>query len=60
MDQLTQRSKVLIFSDKYGWETAAAYGTDHVASDSKDEKRIKKKLNVHEKRLRPSETKKPN
>ena len=32
---------MLIFSDKYGWETAAAYGTDPVASDSEDEKRIK-------------------
>ena len=38
---LSQRNKVLILSDKYGWETAAAYGTDPVASDSKDEKRIK-------------------
>ena len=42
MDLLTQRNKVLILSDKYGWETAAAYGTDPVASDSEDEKRIKR------------------
>ena len=41
MDLLSQRNKVLILSDKYGWETAAAYGTDPVASDSEDEKRIK-------------------
>ena len=42
MDLLSQRNKVLILSDKYGWETAAAYGTDPVASDSEDEKRIKR------------------
>ena len=42
MDLLTQRNKVLILSEKYGWETAAAYGTDPVASDSEDEKRIKR------------------
>ena len=41
MDLLTQRNKVLIFSDKYGWETAAAYSTDPVASDSQNDKRIK-------------------
>ena len=42
MDRLTQRNKVLILSDKYGWETAAACGTNPVASDSEDEKRIKR------------------
>ena len=42
MDLLSQRNKVLILSDKYGWETAAAYGTDPVASDSEDEKKIKR------------------
>ena len=41
MDLLTQRNKVPILSDKYGWETGTAYGTDLVASDSEDEKRIK-------------------
>ena len=42
MDLMSQRNKVLILSDKYGWETAVAYGTDPVASDSEDEKRIKR------------------
>ena len=42
MNLLTQRNKVLILSDKYGWETAATYSTDPVASDSEDEKRIKR------------------
>ena len=42
MDLLTQRNKVLILSDKYGWQTAAAYGTDPVASNSEDEKKIKR------------------
>ena len=40
MDLLTQKNKVLILSDKYGWEIAVAYGTDPVASDSEDEKTI--------------------
>ena len=40
MDLLSQRNKVLIVSDKYGWETAVAYGTDPVANDSEDEKTI--------------------
>ena len=41
MDLLTQRNKVLILSDKFGWETAASNGTDPVTSDSEDEKKIK-------------------
>ena len=40
MELITQRNKVL--TDKYGWETAMCYGTDPVASDSEDEKRIKR------------------
>ena len=42
MDLLTQRNKVLILSDKYGWETAAAYGIDPAASDSEYKKRTKR------------------
>ena len=41
MDLFIQRNKVLILSDKYGWETAIAYGTDPVTSDSEDDKMIK-------------------
>ena len=40
---LTQRNKMLFLPDKYRSETAAAYGTDPVASNSGDEKMIKRK-----------------
>ena len=42
MELISQRNKVLVLTDKYGWETAMCYGTDPVASDSEDEKRIKR------------------
>ena len=42
MELITQRNKVLVLTDKYGWETAMCYGTDPVASDREDEKRIKR------------------
>ena len=42
MELITQQNKVLALTDKYGWETAMCYSTDPVASDSEDEKRIKR------------------
>ena len=42
MELITQRNKVLVLTDKYGWETAMCYGINPVASDSEDEKRIKR------------------
>ena len=42
MELITQGNKVLVLTDKYGWETAMCYGTDTVASDSEDEQRIKR------------------
>ena len=56
MDLLTQRNKALILLDKYGWETAAAYGADPVPAIA----RMRKRLNVHAKRLRPPKMEKPN
>ena len=40
-----QRNKVLVLTNKYDWETAMCYGTDPGASDSQDEKRIKRARN---------------
>ena len=42
MELITQRNKVFVLTDKYGWETARCYGTDPVASNSENEKRIKR------------------
>ena len=42
MELITQQNNVLVLTDKYGWETAMCYGTDPVASDIEDEKRIKR------------------
>ena len=42
MELITPRNKVLVLTDKYGWETATCYCTDPVASDSQDKKRIKR------------------
>ena len=42
MELITRRNKVLVLTDKYGWETAMCYGTDPVVSDSEDDKRIKR------------------
>ena len=40
MELITQQNKVLVLRNKYGWETAMCYGTDLVASDGEDDKRI--------------------
>ena len=37
-----QRNKVLVISNKYGWETGVAYTLDPIAENSDDEWRIKK------------------
>ena len=42
MELITQQNRVLVLTDKYGWKTAMCYGTNPVASDSEDEKRIKR------------------
>ena len=39
---IKQRNKLLVISDKYGWETGVAYMLDPIAEDSDDEQRIKK------------------
>ena len=42
MELISQRNKVSVLTDTYDWEKAMCYGTDPVASDSEDEKRIKR------------------
>ena len=41
-DFIKQRNKLLVISDKYGWETGVAYTLDPIAQNSDDERRIKK------------------
>ena len=42
MEEVKKRIKVIKLADKKGWDTAEAYMSDDLASDSEDEKRIKK------------------
>ena len=42
MKRINERNKILMVTDRYGWETAQAYLTDLIASDEEDEKRLKK------------------
>ena len=55
MAKINERNKILTVTDCYGWETAQAYLADPIASDSEDEKKLKKarkeaKANKEEKR----------
>ena len=42
IELIKQRNKLLVISDKYGWETGVAYTSDPIAENSDDERRIKK------------------
>ena len=42
IELIRQRNKVLVISDKYGWETVVAYTLDPIAENSDDEQSIKK------------------
>ena len=42
MAKINERNKILKVTDCYGWETAQAYLADPIASDSEDEKKLKK------------------
>ena len=55
MAKINERNKILTVTGCYGWETAQAYLADPIASDSEDEKKLKKakeeaKANKEEKR----------
>ena len=55
MAKINERNKILTVTDCYGWEIAQAYLADPIASDSEDEKKLKKarkevKANKEEKR----------
>ena len=39
---LIERNKHICIAEKYGWDTVECYTTDPIASDSDDEKKIKK------------------
>ena len=39
---INKRNKKLMLADRYGWDTAIAYQTNPLASDSEDERRIKR------------------
>ena len=39
---LVERNKHICLADKYGWDTVESYTAEPLASDSGDEKRIKK------------------
>lgn len=41
---LMERNKHLLLADKYGWDTVECYTAEPLASDSEDEKRIKRAL----------------
>ena len=42
MAKINKQNKILMVTDCYGWETAQAYLADLIASDSEDEKKLKK------------------
>lgn len=41
-DLLFERNKHICIAEKYGWDTVECYSTDPIASDSDDEKKIKR------------------
>ena len=41
---ILERNKHLLLADKYGWDTVECYTAEPLASDSEDEKRIKRAL----------------
>ena len=41
-DLLLERNKHILLAEKYGWDTVACYTADPLASDSDDEKKIRK------------------
>jgi len=41
-DLLVERNKNILLAEKYGWDTVACYTADPLASDSDDEKKIRK------------------
>ena len=41
-DYLYESNKHICIAEKYGWDTVECYTTDPIASDSDDEKKIKK------------------
>ena len=41
-DLLTERNKHILLAEKYGWDTVACYTAEPLATDSDDEKRIRK------------------
>ena len=42
IELIKQRNKLLLISDKFGWQTRVAYMLDTIAEDSDDERRIKR------------------
>ena len=42
IELIKQRNKLLVVSDKYGWQTVIAYTLDPISKNSEDEHRIKK------------------
>ena len=42
IELIKQRNKVLVISNKYGWDTGVAYTLDPIAENYDDERRIKK------------------
>ena len=42
IELIKQRNKVLVISDKYGWETGVAYTLDLITENPNNERRIKK------------------
>lgn len=43
-DLLVERNKHILLAEKYGWDTVACYTADPLASDSHDEKKIRKAI----------------
>ena len=43
-DLLIERNKYICIAEKYGWDTVECYSTNPIASDSDDEKKIKKAI----------------
>jgi hypothetical protein len=41
---LRERNKHLLLADKYGWDTVECYSAEPLASDSEDEKQIKRAI----------------
>ena len=43
-DKLLERNKHILLAEKYGWDTVSCYTAEPLASDSNDEKRIRKAI----------------